>query len=149
MHMPDLTTAAGLTHLSTHLVNILLLLGIVLVAYTLYRLQQLTDAFDLRDLIVGPDGKVGVYKFSQLGCFLISSWGFVHLTWDGHLTEWYFTTYMAIWSGIGLANKYLLMRENLGRSETSKVKMTDNDGSEVTVEKTSEGKPTPPTKDKP
>lgn len=61
---------------------------------------------DLKDLIC-KEGKLDEKKFTRLGAWIVSTWGFVYLLLDGKFTEWYFTGYMAIWVGNAIVDKYL------------------------------------------
>ena len=61
---------------------------------------------DLADLIC-KDGKLDEKKFTRLGAWIVSTWGFVYLILDSKFTEWYFTGYMAIWVGNAIVDKYL------------------------------------------
>jgi hypothetical protein len=65
---------------------------------------------DLKDLIC-HNGQINEAKFTRLGAFLVSTWGFVYLILDTRFSEWYFGGYMAAWVGNALLNKYLNARE--------------------------------------
>jgi hypothetical protein len=58
-----------------------------------------SNTFDLTDILLGPDGKVSLYKVSQAVALAVSTWGFIILIQQGKLTEWYFTAYMGVWAG--------------------------------------------------
>lgn len=66
---------------------------------------------DLTDLLC-RDGKLDEKKFTRLGAWIVSTWGFVYLVLDGKFTEWYFTGYMAIWVGNVIFDKYLNNKNN-------------------------------------
>lgn len=66
---------------------------------------------DLKDLIC-KDGKLDEKKFTRLGAWIVSTWGFVYLILTHKFTEWYFTGYMAIWVGNAIVDKYLTNRKN-------------------------------------
>lgn len=92
----------------TDYVQVLLVVGCLTSLFLLYRLQKSKDTpFDIADFLLGPDGKASQMKLAQLGAFLISSWGFVYLTVHNQLTEWFYSSYLAIWSGSHLVNKWL------------------------------------------
>lgn len=96
--------------------GIFLVLGGVWLIYLVYRFHTSpTTKFDVEDLVLGPDDKASITKFAQLGAFFLSSWGFVYLTMDDKLTEWYYLTYMGVWGGSALANKWIV-----NKSEESK-----------------------------
>lgn len=61
---------------------------------------------DLKDLIC-KSGHLDEKKFTRLGAWIVSTWGFVYLILDDQFTEWYFTGYMAIWVGNAIVDKYL------------------------------------------
>lgn len=61
---------------------------------------------DLKDLIC-KDGKLDEKKFTRLGAWIVSTWGFVYLILTHKFTEWYFTGYMAIWVSNAIVDKYL------------------------------------------
>ena len=61
---------------------------------------------DLKDLIC-KDGKVDEKKFTRLGAWIVSTWGFVYLILDDQFTEWYFFGYMSVWVSNVILDKYL------------------------------------------
>lgn len=61
---------------------------------------------DLKDLIC-KDGRLDEKKFTRLGAWIVSTWGFVYLILIHKFTEWYFTGYMAIWVGNAIVDKWL------------------------------------------
>lgn len=65
---------------------------------------------DLKDLIC-HEGKISEAKFTRLGAFIVSTWGFIYLILDDGFSEWYFAGYMAAWVGNALFNKYLNSKE--------------------------------------
>lgn len=66
---------------------------------------------DLKDLIC-KDNKIDEKKFTRLGAWIVSTWGFVYLILSNKFTEWYFTGYMAIWVGNAIVDKYLTNKHN-------------------------------------
>jgi len=52
-------------------------------------------------------GRVG-----QFVALLVSTWGFVALTVEGKLTEWYVTAYMLVWAGAQAASLALKIKGN-------------------------------------
>lgn len=98
-----------------HQVDVLQLIlgfGLMLLTYALMRAQKNEPSFNLRDLMVGPDGHVSMTKFAQLGSFLVSSWGFVHFVAYNQLSDWYFTAYMVSWGGSPVLAEYLKNKAN-------------------------------------
>jgi len=61
---------------------------------------------DLTDLIC-KDNRLDEKKFTRLGAWIVSTWGFVYLILDGKFTEWYFVGYMTVWVGNAIFDKYL------------------------------------------
>ncbi len=73
---------------------------------------------DLKDLIC-KDNKIDEKKFTRLGAWIVSTWGFVYLILANKFTEWYFTGYMAIWVGNAIVDKYLTNKQiNVAPKET-------------------------------
>lgn len=61
------------------------------------------NTFDLTDTLLGPDGKVSLYKIGQAAALIVSTWAFIIMVQKDKMTEYYFYGYMAVWSGINLA----------------------------------------------
>lgn len=76
---------------------------LAVVGIVLYIWQRNQNAFDLKDMLVGADGKASLHKFGQATALVISSWGFITLVQGGKMTESYFIGYMTVWSGVNLA----------------------------------------------
>ena len=51
--------------------------------------------------------RVSLSKCGQLFALLLSSWVLIHETRAARLTEWLFLTYMGVWSGANIANKWI------------------------------------------
>lgn len=95
-------------------------LGIVvffLIALLIVWHRDSKSRIDLKDLIC-TDNKLDEKKFTRLGAWIVSTWGFVYLTLDNKFTEWYFTGYMAIWVGNAIVDKYL----NKSLDQTQEIK---------------------------
>lgn len=91
-----------------------LMLMIALAFVVLWVIQARKDNFDLRWLITDEQTKQpSLHKFGQLVALAISSWGFVYQALQGHLTEWYFTSYMVAWAATEVANRYISSRSDL------------------------------------
>lgn len=73
-----------------------------LVLVILYQWQNKDGKFDLRDILIGEDGKLSVHKSGHATSLLVSTWGFVELVHTGKMTEWYFWGYMGVWGGVNL-----------------------------------------------
>ena len=68
------------------------------------------NKIDLRDLIC-KNGRIDEKKFTRLGAWIVSTWGFVYLILDSKFTEWYFTGYITIWVGNAIVDKYLTNKQ--------------------------------------
>lgn len=77
---------------------------------------------DLKDLISKND-RLDEKKFTRLGAWIVSTWGFVYLILDGKFTEWYFAGYMAIWVGNAIFDKYLNNRYAQSKIEENEGKL--------------------------
>lgn len=75
---------------------------------------------DLKDLIC-KEGKLDEKKFTRLGAWIVSTWGFTYLILEGKFTEWYFTGYMAIWVGNAIVDKYLNNKYEINQKPTQDV----------------------------
>jgi hypothetical protein len=91
-------------HVSMSLVLAIVAFCLIAILYAWHRDSK--SQVDLTDLIC-RDGKLDEKKFTRLGAWIVSTWGFVYLVLDGKFTEWYFTGYMAIWVGNVIVDKYL------------------------------------------
>lgn len=83
----------------------------ILVAISLWRVHRDKKLPDLLDLLTATDKK-GIVRFDarkcfEAGAFAVSTWGFVFITMEGKLTEFYFAGYMGAWVGA----RYLRDRE--------------------------------------
>lgn len=84
---------------------------IAVVGVVLYIWQRNQNAFDLKDMLVGADGKASINKFGQATALVISSWGFITLVQHDKMTEYYFIGYMTVWSGVNLAKTIFAPRK--------------------------------------
>ncbi|MEY4333040.1 MAG: hypothetical protein RLZZ196_1778 [Bacteroidota bacterium] len=86
----------------------------ITVAYLLLLLyvwhKDKDNKIDLRDLIC-KNGKIDEKKFTRLGAWIVSTWGFVYLILDSKFTEWYFTGYITVWVGNAIVDKYLTNKQ--------------------------------------
>jgi len=99
-------------HLSMSMVLAMVVFFLITILYVWHRDSQ--SKVDLKDLIC-KDGRIDEKKFTRLGAWIVSTWGFVYLVLDGKFTEWYFTGYMAIWVGNAIVDKYLNNKNNVTR----------------------------------
>jgi hypothetical protein len=92
---------------------IVLLFIAVLTLAILWWLQRTKDNFDLRWVIVDEQTKQpSIHKIGQLTALIMSTWLLVYLALQGRMDGTYFGTYMAIWAGAQVANKYLSTRDD-------------------------------------
>lgn len=66
----------------------------------MFRWQRSHPNFDISDLITGDNGRVSGRKFTQVGAWVVSTWGFATMIQQGKMTEWYFIGYMTVWAGL-------------------------------------------------
>lgn len=65
----------------------------------LWLTQKKDPTMSFKHLIKTPDSnKLSLSRLGQLCALVVSTWGFIKLTVDGNLTEWYFMSYMMIWA---------------------------------------------------
>ena len=64
---------------------------------------------EISDLVC-KDGRLDEKKFTRLGAWAVSTWGFVFLIMDGKMSEWYFAGYMGAWVANAILDKYLNSR---------------------------------------
>ena len=91
--------------------NLALSVVILVAGAVIYVWQRNQNAFDLKDMLVGTDGKASLHKFGQATALVISSWGFITLVQHDKMTEWFFIGYMSVWSGVNLAKTLFAPRE--------------------------------------
>ena len=83
--------------------DIALCAGVLLALLVMWHWQRSHPKFDLSDLVTGDNGKVSATKFIQTATWVIASWGFVTLTQDGKMTEWYMAAYLGLAYGVKVA----------------------------------------------
>lgn len=76
--------------------DIALCAGVLLALLVMWHWQRSHPKFDLSDLVTGDNGKVSATKFIQTATWVIASWGFVTLTQDGKMSEWYMAAYLGL-----------------------------------------------------
>jgi len=105
----------------------LVLVALAFIAILAY-VQMKDDALDLRWLIMDRPHRPSLTKIAQVVALVVSTWGFVVLTMKGLLTEGYFLSYMATWSGSAALDKYL--NKGNGGAERSSDRMGDRRASD-------------------
>jgi hypothetical protein len=92
-----------------NVLELLLLILIGIVIYVMVRLHlNKNESFNIEDLVcVG--GKLDEKKFTRFGAWIISTWGFLYILISNPNTfpEWYFMSYMGIWTAQVVIDKYL------------------------------------------
>ena len=91
-------------HFSMSAVLALTVIFLLILLYAWHKDSK--SKIDLKHLIC-KDEKLDEKKFTRLGAWIVSTWGFVYLMLDGKFTEWYFVGYMSIWVGNAIFDKYL------------------------------------------
>lgn len=88
--------------------DIVLACGTLGLLITLAVWHRTSDDFDLRWSVVdNSTGRVSLFKVGQLIALLASTWVLVYQTRTDHLTDWLFLAYIATWSGVNVANKWV------------------------------------------
>lgn len=105
--------------------GLLILVSIFLIILLIVWHKDSKSKVDLKDLIC-KDNKLDEKKFTRLGAWIVSTWGFAYLIMSNKFTEWYFTGYMAIWVGNAIVDKYLTNKKISGSTEN---KLFDNNKS--------------------
>lgn len=78
--------------------GVILFCMIIVFGIMIYRLNKSDSSkFFYDQLFVDKDGTASTSKLAHITALFLSSWGFIHLTLKGALTEWYFLTYMTVW----------------------------------------------------
>ena len=64
--------------------------------------------FDLTQVLVdSKTGKTSLMKMGQFTALLVSTWVLIHETRASRLSEWLFLSYMGVWGGVNIANKWI------------------------------------------
>jgi len=72
------------------------------------------SSFFYDQLFIDADGKASTSKLAHLVVLTVSTWGFVHLTLKGTLSEWYFLSYITVWVAQRGFTKWVDMQANQG-----------------------------------
>lgn len=104
--MLDAITWETISKMHVSMSAVLAMIAVFLIAILYAWHRDSASKVDLTDLICS-DNKIDEKKFTRLGAWIVSTWGFVYLMLDGKFTEWYFAGYMAIWVGNAIVDKYL------------------------------------------
>lgn len=111
--MTNFIITIGTYTFSLDLMTIVLSISCWILIFLLIKAQQSPISFELRDLLRSQvTGKVSLAKFGQFIALLVSTWGFIALTLNDKLTEWYFTSYMAVWAAAEGLRKWKETKEN-------------------------------------
>jgi hypothetical protein len=95
--------------------GVVLLVFLVVFIWMLYRLSKSESSkFFYDQLFVDKDGVASTSKIAHLIVLTVSTWGFVHLTLKGELSEWYFLAYITIWVAQRGFTKWVDMQQAQG-----------------------------------
>lgn len=98
---------------------VVLLVASLAMLGALWRLHTGHNRYSLAQLVAEPDeSRLSLSRLGQLVALLVSSWGYVWLTLNDRLTEWYFGTYMVAWAGTYLTAKALAGRQSVPPAES-------------------------------
>ena len=88
-----------ITQLGANRWMLIALLALLLFIFFSLRAQSRnrSSQISLDDLLLGDDGKMSKGAAVMFGSFFLTSWIMVHLTITEHITEGYFTAYLAAW----------------------------------------------------
>ena len=111
--MFDFWNSISKMHFSMSVVLAITVFFLLLLLYVWHKDQ--TNRIDLRDLICS-NNKIDEKKFTRLGAWIVSTWGFVYLILEGKFTEWYFTGYITIWVGNAIVDKYLNNKNSINQT---------------------------------
>ena len=92
--------------------NILLSIMAVIVLVLLWKWTRSHPMFDLADLVTEENGKVSSSKFMATIGWILMSWGFVTLTQQGKMTEWYMAAYGGLCFGLKMAKDWMNKTED-------------------------------------
>jgi len=91
----------------SHGMNVIMAIIAVIAVLIIWNIQRdKNNQVDIKDLIC-VDGKINSNKFMRFTAFVVSTWGFIYLIVDQRFSEWYFTGYMATWTGSALLSKWI------------------------------------------
>jgi len=107
---------SGIQFISTvDFTGIILLVFLVVFVSMLMRLNKSDSSkFFYDQLFVDKDGTASTSKIAHLVVLTVSTWGFVHLTLKGELSEWYFLAYITIWVAQRGFTKWVDMQQAQG-----------------------------------
>ena len=98
----------------------ILLIGALVFLLTIGRWNRdPKERFQLSDLLIGQDGRASLDKVGQFVALSVSTWGFVYITRNDSLSEYYFTGYMLSWGGLGVAKAYIANKSAPNKDTTS------------------------------
>jgi hypothetical protein len=87
--------------------GLILLIVIMLFAYMLLRLHRSGGDSNLKSVISDVDGKPSIHKIGQLTALVLSTWLLVYLALQGQMNIEYFGSYMGVWAGAQIADKWM------------------------------------------
>lgn len=94
--------------ISRNVMNLVLGMLVILAGIMAYRASHSKGSkFSLDDAFMDASGKTSLGRISTFAALAVSTWGFVFLTLEGKLSEWFMTAYLAAWVGNGIGHKWL------------------------------------------
>lgn len=100
-----------LTGLHINFMMIVFVIALIVTLWVLYRVQRSDKNIDFVDLLLDTDGKASWTKITAIGAFAIASWAFVAIVQQGKMTEWLFGLYIAVYSGVPVAYRFIASRQ--------------------------------------
>lgn len=86
---------------------IMLLLVILAGIMSFKATRSVKSRFSLDEAFLDRNGKTSFARIGQFVALAVSTWGFVFLTLEGKMSEWYMTMYMGAWVLNGIGHKGL------------------------------------------
>jgi hypothetical protein len=100
-----------ITGLHVNFMMLAFVCGLIVTLWVLWRVQRSPKNIDFVDLLLDTDGKASWTKITAIGAFAVASWAFVALVQQGKMTEWLFGLYIAVYSGVPVAYKFIASRQ--------------------------------------
>lgn len=97
-----------LTYIEKQPMAIILLFGLVLLVYVMFKIQRSKNNVDLYYLILDEKTQQpSLHKLGQLVALAVSTWALIYESLQGHLSEWLFGSYMIAWAAAEATNRFL------------------------------------------
>src|ERR1019366_1187989 len=100
---------------------IVLTIAIVIASIVFYYGSKSSETkFNFLEAFVNAEGKTSFPRIAQAVALVISSWGFIHITVNKDMTEYYFTIYMTAWVLNSMGNKLIDKVKPIAKVEETK-----------------------------